>query len=170
MMNPFLVNKEFELQVAEVHHNSMLNWKGSAAKITWENLVEVQKKVSVYKTGNNKQYTNYIFTLNRFARDIYLYMQCNLGEDQDTIKLDMEKICEVAGISKNSYYEGITDLKNNSIVSVYKTNTYWVNPFILFRGDRLAYYQEQCPECINKVVIVGAKNTIDEERIWEKVE
>jgi len=158
MMNPFLENKEFELQVAEVmHHNTML-FKGNMTKMTWENLVEVQKKVTIYKTGNNQQYTNYIFSLNRFARDIYLWIQCNIGENQDTIKLDMEKLLPVLGISKNSYYDGIDGLKTNSVICSMKTNTYWINPFILFRGDRLAYYQEQCPECINKAVIIAGKD------------
>jgi len=156
MMNPFLVNKEFELQVATVITNSTQKSGARILRTTEEFLVEVQKKVTVYKTGNNAQYTAYLFSMNRYARDIYLYMQANIGEDQDTIKLDSEKICEVCDMGRDSYYKGIDDLKTNSIITVFKANTFWINPFILFRGDRLAYYTEQCPDCINKVVIVNS--------------
>lgn len=156
-MNPFLTNREFELQVAEVHHFNTMMFKGNTTKMTWENLVEVQKKVSVYKTGNNGQYTSFIFSMNRYARDIYLFIQANIGEDQDTIKLDIEKVMDACGMGRDSYYKGIDDLKAHTVILICKTNIFWINPFILFRGDRLAYYQQQCPECINKVVVVNSE-------------
>lgn len=162
MMNPFLVNKEFELQVATVISTNTQKTGARILRTTEEFLVEVQKKVSVYKTGNNAQYTAYLFSMNRYARDIYLYIQANLGEDQDTIKLDSEKICEVCDMGRDSYYKGIDDLKSNSIITIFKANSFWINPFILFRGDRLAYYTEQCPDCINKVVIVNS--TVKQEK------
>lgn len=160
MLNPFLTNKEFHLKVVTVFSTNTENKGASIIRTTTEILVEEQKKISIYKTGNNNQYTAFIFSFNRYARDIYLYIQCNIGEDQDTIQLNQEKICEATGMGRNSYYEGIEDLKGNSIIAPFKRNEYWINPFILFRGDRLSYYKEYCPECIQNVAnAYSAKDT-----------
>ena len=150
-MNPFLVNSEFALQVVSVSTTTRQSAGYVEEEHTVKRIVEVQKKVSIYKTGNNSQYTAFLFSINKFARDIYLYIQANLGENQDTIILDMEKICELSGMGKDSYYKGLEDLRTSAFITVYKKNKYWINPFILFRGDRIAYYREQCPNCIQNV-------------------
>lgn len=151
MINPFLENKEFNLKVVTVF-SSHTDTKGAQViRTTTELLIEEQKHVKVYKTGNNSQYTAFLFSLNRHARDIYIFIQANLGENQDTIHLHQDKVCEYTGMGRNSYYEGMEDLKSNSIITPFKRNEYWINPFILFRGDRLAYYREYCPDCIENV-------------------
>ena len=151
MINPFLTNKEFNLRVVSVFSSNTETKGSSIIRTTTEILVEEQKHIKIFKTGNNAQYTSFVFSLNRYARDIYLYIQCNIGENQDTIQLSQDKICDTTGMGRNSYYEGVEDLKNNSIICNYKRNEYWINPFILFRGDRLAYYKEYCPDCIQNV-------------------
>lgn len=161
MINPFLNNKEFDLKVVTVFTSNTETKGGRIIRTTTEFLVEEQKKITIYKTGNNSQYSAFIFSFNRFARDIYLYMQCNIGEDKDTIQLSQDKICEVTGMGRNSYYEGIEDLKSNAIIAPFKRNEYWINPFVLFRGDRLAYYKEQCPECIKNVANAYSEKTAD---------
>ena len=153
MINPFLLNKEFNLKVVTVFTSNTESKGASIVRTTTEILVEEQKKISVYKTGNNSQYTAFIFSFNRYARDIYLWIQCNIGENQDTIQLHQDKICEATGMGRNSYYEGMENLKTNSIICPYKRNEFWINPFILFRGDRLAYYKEYCPDCIDNVAM-----------------
>lgn len=159
MINPFLENKEFNLKVVTVF-SSHTDTKGAQViRTTTELLVEEQKHVKVYKTGNNSQYTAFLFNLNRHARDIYIYMQANLGENQDTINLNQERVCELTGMGRNSYYDGIEDLKCNSIITLFKRNEYWINPFIMFRGDRLAYYREYCPECIENVAMAYSEKS-----------
>jgi hypothetical protein len=160
MINPFLENKEFNLKVVTIFSNSTDTKGSSIIRTTTEYLQEEQKHVKVYKTGNNSQYTAFLFSLNRHARDIYIFIQANLGEDQDTIHLHQDKVCQYTGIGRNSYYEGIEDLKSNSIITPYKRNEYWINPFIMFRGDRLAYYKEHCPDCIqNMATAYSVKST-----------
>lgn len=154
MINPFLENKEFNLRVVTVFSSNTDTKGASIIRTTTELLVEEQKHVKVYKTGNNTQYTTFLFSLNRYARDIYIFMQANLGEDQDTIHLHQDKVCNMTGMGRNSYYEGIEDLKSNSVICPYRRNEYWINPFMLFRGDRLAYYKQFCPDCIDNVSTV----------------
>lgn len=158
-MNPFLVNSEFALQVVSVSTTTRQSAGYVEEEHTVRRMQEVQKKISIYKTGNSAQYTAFLFSINKFARDIYLYIQANLGENQDTIILDMEKICAVSDMGKDSYYKGIDDLRSNAFITVCKKNRYWINPFILFRGDRIAYYREQCPECIQNVSHVYREKT-----------
>lgn len=153
MINPFLDNKEFNLRVVTVFSSNTDTKGATIIRTTTELLVEEQKHVKVYKTGSNSQYTAFLFSLNRHARDIYLFMQANLGEDQDTIHLNQDKVCEMTGMGRNSYYDGIEDLKMNSVICSYRRAEYWINPFMLFRGDRLSYYKEHCPECIQNVAV-----------------
>lgn len=154
MINPFLSEKEFNLKVVTVFTSNTDTKGASIVRTTTEILVEEQKHIKVYKTGTNSQYTSFLFSLNRFARDIYIFMQANLGEDQDTIFLHQDKVCELTHMGRNSYYEGIEDLKTYSIITPFRRNEYWINPFILFRGDRLAYYKQYCPECIENSAVV----------------
>jgi len=159
MINPFLSEKEFNLKVVTVISSNTDTKGATIVRTTTEILVEEQKHVRVYKTGNNGQYTAFLFSLNKHARDIYIYMQANIGENQDTIFLHQDKVCALTGMGRNSYYEGIEDLKSNSIICPYKRNEYWINPFIMFRGDRLAYYKEYCPDCIENVAMAFSEKT-----------
>jgi hypothetical protein len=165
MINPFIKNKEFTLKVITVVDSSVMSKDSRIVRTSTEYLVEKQEKITIYKVGNNLQYTAFIFNLNKPARDIYLYMQCNLGMNRDTIVLAQEKVCEVTGIGRNQFYDGISDLKDNGIICNLKKNEYWINPFILFRGDRISYYQENCPECIENV-----HNTYKKEGRYEEKE
>src|ERR1035437_9530133 len=156
-LNPFLVNSEFGLKVINVATSTTTSTgEYSSETVTKTRFVEVQKKISVYKSGNNQQYTRFIFDLNKCARDIYLYIQCNIGENQDTITLEQETVSKIIGISKNTFYSGIESLRDHSVITPEQRSKYWINPFVLFRGDRIAYYREQCPDCIT--VVAEVKN------------
>ena len=164
-LNPFIINSDFHLKVLTVYTSNTESKGASIVRTTTEILVEEQKHIKIYKTGNNLQSTTFMFSMNKFARDIYLWMQCNIGEDQDTIVLDMDKICDTVGIGKDSYYKGIEDLKINCFITPYKKNKYWINPYILFRGDRIAYYREQCPDCIKNVTNVYREHITNKENV-----
>jgi hypothetical protein len=121
-------------------------------------LIEQQDYVSVYKIGNSKMCTELLFSMNGPARDIYLYIIMNLGKNRDTISLKQAEVCDLIHISRNSFYNGINDLKDNAVISLKKHSEYWINPYFLFRGNRLAYYHQQCPDCI-KIVAKKSKGS-----------
>lgn len=151
-MNPFIVNSEFNLRAIAVYTKSISNNSYKIVETTQKVLIEEQKKVSAYKTGNSKQFTAFMFNaLSYPGRELYLYVLCNLGENTDQIKLQPDEVMKLTGMSRNTFYKGIASLKDNFILCQDKRALYWVNPFFLFRGDRIKYYHEQCPDCIKVV-------------------
>ncbi len=153
MKNPFLINTEFGLKVVHVTTTTTELTKADyiSTTTTQKRLVEVQRKVSAYKTGNSAEHTAFLFSMNRPGRDLYLYIIANIGENKDTIRLDREKVPKAIGCSINTFYTGIDSLKDTGVIAVHERSVYWVNPYMIFRGDRIAYYREQCPDCIENV-------------------
>jgi predicted small secreted protein len=151
-MNPFIINSEFHLRVVEVYKRKYEKQDFKIIETTTKHLVEEQQSVTVYKTGNSNVFTYYLFeVLNSPARDIFLYIIANIGVNADVIALQPENVAKKIQMSLRTYYKGITCLKDNYIISPYKKSSYWINPFFLFRGDRIKFYYEQCPDCINVV-------------------
>lgn len=159
-MNPFIVNSEFNLRAISVYTKSITTTGTyKIVETTQKVLVEEQKKVSVYKTGNSKVFTSFLFKgLSYPGRELYLYLVCNIGENTDQIKLQPEEVMSITGVSRNTFYKGLNCLKDNFIITPAKRATYWINPFFIFRGDRIKYYSEQCPGCIK---IVATTSTGD---------
>lgn len=151
-MNPFIVNQDFHLRLVDVYKRSISKSKGKTTEVTEKFFVEEQKSITVYKPGNNEVFTNLLFkVMSKNARDLYLYIIATLGEDRDIVSLPMKDISELLEFKKSTYYNVIQELKDIAIIADYKKQDYWINPYFFFRGDRISYYQEQCPDCIKIV-------------------
>lgn len=149
IINPFLANNEFHLKAVQVYHRSYQGQGHFMEETTRKYIVEEQAKVSMYKIGNNDQMTTFMFqVLNQAGRNLFLYMLSAIGENQDIINLNTEKLTKIMGVSRNTHQAAKDNLRDNGIITLYKKDEYWVNPFFIFRGDRIKYYQDECPECI----------------------
>lgn len=161
--NPFLQSAEFHLKAIQVYKRSYQGQGHFMEETTRKYIVEEQQKVTMYKIGNNSEFTTYLFqVLSQPGRNLFLYIMANIGENRDTINLNTEKLSKLMGISRNTHYAGIESLRDNGVITLYKKDEYWINPFFIFRGDRIAYYQEQCPECIKVVSKVTTGELLSE--------
>jgi Firmicute plasmid replication protein (RepL) len=150
--NPFLQSAEFHLRAVQVYKRSYQGQGHFMEETTRKYIVEEQAKVSMYKIGNSSEFTTFLFSvLNQSGRNLFLYLMANIGENKDIINLNTEKLTKAMGVSRNTHYSALESLRDNGVITLYRKDEYWVNPFFVFRGDRIAYYQEQCPDRIKIV-------------------
>lgn len=158
IMNPFLTNNEFHLKAIQIYQKKYQGAGYYMEETTTKYIVEEQAKVSMYKIGNNKEFSTFLFkALNQAGRNLYVYIFANIGENRDTIRLNTESVMDVMGISRNTHRSALESLKDNGMITLYKKDEYWVNPFFIFRGDRIDYYNKNCPECIKIGATVQSK-------------
>jgi len=166
-INPFLSNKEFHIKLVQIYHTKYIGSGPYMEEVTRKYPVEEQQKVSMYKIGNNTEFCTYLFkVLSQSGRNLFLYIMATIGTEKDTINLNTEKMCNEMGISRNTAAGARDDLKDNGVIVHDKGNVWWVNPFFIFRGDRIKYYQEQCPDCV-KIVATASTGQSLVEKIME---
>lgn len=158
-MNPFIQN--FKLKAVKVidKYNETRTSDisdgvvGKYKTVTEWYLAEQQEKVSVYDISYIE---NILFQeLKSSGRDMLLYIIYNLKKDTDTIDLPIEKVCKKISISRGTYYNGVTQLIDVGIICKKQTTTYWINPFYIFKGNRINYYNKQNPDLIEIVAAVN---------------
>jgi hypothetical protein len=156
-LNPFLYNNKLDL--VKVVENQYLGKSNSFdldghvtdhAKITTivaTRFVERDRKVSLYKVENVK---GLIAALTPMATKLYLYITLSLGEQMDYVKLTLTEVQKELNIgSKNTLYKAIEELESYSIIAKKRNGEFWINPFLLFNGNRIDYFQKNYPENVN---------------------
>ena len=155
-MNPFLVNYKLPLvkvikQISFTNEEN-IGYVGEYIKKTETKsyFIEAQKHTSVYESPdiNNKLFTK----MKPNGRDLYLYIQNNIAYNSDTIHLSLEKVNQILSMSRPTLVSAIQQLLTENIIcKAEKQGMYWINPYYLFKGNRVAYYEKQCPSCISVV-------------------
>ena len=154
--NPFLQN--FKLQLVEISEKEkIVNTKdihdGMVLKFqTVQNIysVEKQTKVSVYDIPYIE---NILFKndIKSNGRDLILFVVYNLVEDQDWINLKTDRVCSKMNISRPTLLSAIRQLEDAAILCRKSQSEYWVNPFYIFKGNRINLYQKTSPGNIEVV-------------------
>lgn len=154
-MNPFIQN--FKLKVIEIYSeqkyiNSNDLSDGIATKYRKETSVffaERQEKTAVYEIPYIE---NVLFKeMSSCGRDLLLYIIYNIQKNEDFINLKHDKVCKEMQISKPTLIKAINNLEENAIVCKKSQSEYWINPMYIFKGNRIAYYQKNCEDCIEIV-------------------
>ena len=154
-MNPFLQNNKLRLlRVHDSYHEVRTNHTKEGTAGTYKEvhesyLVEAQGKTLVY-------YIPYIEDLlfNKLSsngRDLLLYIIYNIKENTDVISLKLDKVSKEMQISRPTLIKGIKDLLSNGFIATKSQSEYWVNPHCIFKGNRVNYYNLNCPECVEIV-------------------
>lgn len=101
--------------------------------------------------------SNYKFCkeLTQNAKDVLLYIIVSSVSDKDHIELKIGDICKATGKRRVSVVNGVNNLIANKFIEPKSDNFYWVNPTLIYKGNRLAYYNENCPDCIEIVAEVS---------------
>jgi len=75
------------------------------------------------------------------SSNMLFYITCNLGINQKHIfitEADYLNFCGYSPVSKRLYYQAISELVEKEVIKKRAgfTRSYWINPNILFNGDR----------------------------------
>ena len=73
-LNPFIDNDSNQLEVLSIINSQSSGDDFYSKETTSKYIKEKQGKVSIYRVMNNEVYTEFLFSLNRPARDIFLYI------------------------------------------------------------------------------------------------
>lgn len=139
-INPFCSDLQIETYWKVVSVTGSENHGGS---VTWRKL-EQEDKISLY--------TDHIFKvflkLSSSGRLLFMYIASHLGYEKDSIELAPDKLMEVTELGKTAVYEALKNLQVYAVIAEKKTrkNMYWVNPMLMFRGDRLKRYPNNVVE------------------------
>lgn len=80
--------------------------------------------------------------LNAGALKLMLYISLKLRWNQDKINLDSASYLAWSGsTSVQSFYNARKDLEDCGVICKAVRSEYWVNPFVMFRGNRVQYAQ-----------------------------
>ena len=148
-VNPFIAR--FPLKVIKVHEKK---YSVSTTKLPKDGIVtdmtEVDERRRIYlmdqkyKTSvfQNTHADRLINSLSHSALKLYMWIIMKLPRYEDTIELNYKHIGKKLKFSSNkTFYNAIEKLEELMIVERKGTNTYWVNAFYIFNGDRIRYYQ-----------------------------
>lgn len=153
--NPFLFSSSlnlikmeetyYEADTRNIHDGVVME----AKKVTKTFHIEEQEKTSVYYITYRN---NVLFKeLTSIGRDVLMYIYHNIKTNEDTIDLPSKKLCNDMGISIATYYRGIRELIDIAVITKKEKQIYWINPHYVFKGDRIKFYADKCPECIKVV-------------------
>lgn len=162
-LNPFVVisTHEYDLPVIEIASKYINTRKhvvnnNSTVDEGYNNYITEKQKKTVICTDNQTLLINKVIGENSIltdkGRSLLMYIMFRLVKDKDTIVLDSINILsnlgwkdrqKVADAKKELQYAGIISLKSKS--------EYWINPYYLFCGSRIGYYQNGYQEHIKIV-------------------
>jgi hypothetical protein len=58
-------------------------------------------------------------------------------------------VCDNIGVSSKSFYNAITQLKEFNVICDKCKNDYWINPYYMFKGNRLDYFSKKGEQYID---------------------
>lgn len=96
------------------------------------------------------------FILSEFTHGellLLFYIINNIGRSKDSIKLKIDELAKQTGKSRRTINYAIKGLIGKEFISKQENtqSTYWINPYILFRGNRVNYFEQNNPDLINKI-------------------
>jgi len=110
--------------------------------------IEVDQYSKVYKAPRQ---IGVIASLADNACKMFLYVQQVLQVEQDFVVLKPDKVAKDLKISNSTVYLAIKNLMDQSILAKKGTCEYWINPKLLFNGNRKDYLINAIPDRIEFV-------------------
>ena len=153
-LNPFVLGLSFEAVMKNKKANLELGTTlsdGVTSDYVIENpskfaishsyLVDTVPAVKVFVTPAARKY---IAALSAQAKSLLWYILGILDYNKDTVFLNTNKYMEENNIkSRVTFYKVRDELVDAGFITRHKkASTYWINPFIMFHGDRLKKYKD----------------------------
>lgn len=151
-MNPFIQNHKLALikvhqviktvDTNDISDGIILNYQ----ETTKSYCAEQQTKTSVYDIPYIE---SVLFTqMSSKSRDLLLYIIYNIQTDTDYITLKLDNISKKMNVSRPTLLKAIQELEDVAVICKKSQSDYWINPLYIFKGNRIKYYQSNCPDCI----------------------
>jgi hypothetical protein len=148
-VSPFLKEEVFKVDskkktiIAGKSSQVMLN----ANTGTLEGITLLHRFTEVDRERFVKIFTNevgFLFELSKSGLKVFSYLVTIVKQDTDEVYLHIPELMEYCGYSsKNQAYRGLSELISNKIIAMSDRNNIWyINPNILFNGDRIAFIKE----------------------------
>lgn len=113
-------------------------------------LAEQMQRTSLYRSD---VVSSLIKEIDDNSRCMFLYIMHNLKRGKETVRLEPDGYKEFSGKSSSkTFYSAINQLMGSGVIQRKKQSEYWINPLILFNGDRLDKYPKNI-EVVAKVKI-----------------
>lgn len=131
--NPF--TNDFIIEASEIRHRNGYFKLGIS-------VVERIKPMSVW---TNNAILKAIVQFSPSAKDMIFYIINHLGEDTDIIEIEYERYKFKTGldITVRTFQRAIVELSNKVIQDrTSRKNTYWVNPKVFHKGNRITSYPD----------------------------
>lgn len=101
--------------------------------------VETDKKCAIYQSNTQAL----LPLLSKNGAIVLLYLSTRLSWNQQKIEIEPSKSTLETGLSSASLYRGLEELRDLSVlVKAKRRNVYWINPAVLFCGDRLKTFPD----------------------------
>lgn len=161
--NPFLKNfKLGVIQIVDTYFETKTSnifadgFVGKFKEVTEKYYIEQQKHTKLYDTP---------FDLNVFygelkpsGRDLFNYIAYKIKDDNDDIEINVAKVSKIIRLTPITIYSAIQQLIDIGVICKKAKSLYWVNPYYMFRGDRIAFYTAQCEDCIEVKATLNKKD------------
>ena len=79
---------------------------------------------------------------------MFLYCLTKVQEDRDWISLKREAVAKALEVKETSVGTGIRNLIDIGILCKKGRTTYWINPIVMYHGDRKKYFEINAPDNI----------------------
>lgn len=155
-VNPFTV--DLKLKAVRIFTNSKLinpeDWvqdnEGIILNKDGEGMSSYNYKYSYYvDTGRSCRVfqSTYVrelaFVLDGNALRMLFYIITYVGKKMERVKINRKAYMEKADISLKTYYNTRDNLIKSGVIAPSKPNVFWINPNILFNGDRVEHFPDK---------------------------
>jgi hypothetical protein len=104
-------------------------------------MIDTGNRASIYFDQDTLQF---LMSLPQSSKDMFFYIAQYLSKDKETVELRYEKYHERTGLSRDTFLRAIKGLTNVLLIpKATRKDVYFVNPAVLFKGDRVAKYREK---------------------------
>lgn len=150
--NPFLASATINVLRREVITNRVISIDENVSKITSSNIdyteIEADEFVRVFKVSRQ---IGLIKELSAPGCRMLLYVQAKLKSGCDYINLKRDKVATDLEASESSIGYGIQNLIDCGVLCKKSQSEYWINPLILFNGNRKQYFLDNAPDHIHYI-------------------
>jgi len=152
--NPFLIPDVFVIQAIKKKNKTVTSSNNRSEQIQEDEGFSPSTEITVVNTAlidvtlNTKvfrsvQFEEKFYKLPSCGKDLFYYITQHIRSECDYIELRPEKCCEVMDMGERTYRKARLSLMNWVIADrSTRKLTYWVNPGIMFSGNRLNKFEE----------------------------
>lgn len=143
--NPFIANIFIKGRIYEKEESIIIRTEEGFNLPTgsFKNTIVVEEQ-SCTKLWHDVDFRNIILTMSPEATKLFIYIQYTLKPNEDYIWINSRLFQDCCKITKKQIYLNAVEelVRYGVITTTIYPDTYWINPLIIFSGNRLKKYPE----------------------------